>query len=113
MEGKIKDTFKSVTNASCKFTYDSTAESFLNNPGYMCDLISKSVSDVTGKNTKPEYATDGGTSDARYIKNYCEVVELGIKNQSLHKVDEFVYTKDIIELEKIYFQILENYFNSS
>ena len=113
MEGKIKDTFKSVTNASCKFTYDSTAESFLNNPGYMCDLISKSVSDVTGKNTKPEYATDGGTSDARYIKNYCEVVELGIKNQSLHKVDEFVYTKDIIELEKIYFQILVNYFNNN
>ena len=112
MEGKIKDTFKSVTNASCKFTYDSTAESFLNNPGYMCDLISKSVSDVTGKNSKPEYATDGGTSDARYIKNYCEVVELGIKNQSLHKVDEFVYTKDIKELEKIYFQILVNYFNN-
>ena len=71
------------------------------------------MSDVTGRNSKPELATDGGTSDARYIKNYCEVVELGIKNQSLHKVDEFVYTKDIIELEKIYFQILENYFYKS
>ena len=77
----------------------------------MCELISKSVSEVTGRNSNPEHATDGGTSDARYIKNYCEVVELGVRNQSLHKVDEFVYTKDIIELEKIYFKILENYFN--
>ena len=66
----------------------------------MCDLIAKSVSEVTGKNSKPEHATDGGTSDARYIKNYCEVIELGIINQSLHKVDEFVNIKDIIELEK-------------
>ena len=113
MEEKINNIFKNVTNASCQFTYDSTAESFLNQPGYMCDLIAKSVSDVTGKNSKPEHATDGGTSDARYIKNYCEVVELGIRNQSLHKVDEFVYTKDVIELEKIYFQILENYFSSN
>ena len=112
MEEKINNIFKNVNNASCQFTYDSTAESFLNQPSYMCDLIAKSVSDVTGKNSKPEHATDGGTSDARYIKNYCEVVELGIRNQSLHKVDEFVYTKDVIELEKIYFQILENYFNN-
>ncbi len=111
MEQNIKKNFYNVSNASCQFTYDSTAESFLNQPGYMCDLIAKSVSDVTGRNSEPEHATDGGTSDARYIKNYCEVVELGIKNQSLHKVDEFVYTKDIVELEKIYFQILKNYFN--
>tara|TARA_Y100000768_G_scaffold196074_1_gene147323 strand:+ start:266 stop:1438 length:1173 start_codon:yes stop_codon:yes gene_type:complete len=111
MEKKIKNYFLNVKNASCQFTYDSTAESFLNKPSYMCDLISKSVAEVTGRNSKPEYATDGGTSDARYIKNYCEVVELGIINQSLHKVDEFVHIKDIIELERIYFQILDNYFN--
>ncbi len=113
MEDNIKNIFDDATNASCNFTFDSTAESFLNQPGFMCELIAKSVSEVTGRNSEPEHATDGGTSDARYIKNYCEVVELGIKNYSLHKVDEFVYTKDIIELEKIYFQILENYFNSS
>ena len=76
MEKKIKNIFLNVKNASCKFTYDSTAESFLNKPGYMCDLIAKSVSEVTGINSKPEHATDGGTSDARYIKNYCEVVGL-------------------------------------
>ena len=64
----------------------------------------------TGRNSPPEQATDGGTSDARYIKNYCEVVELGLRNQTLHKVDEFVFVEDIIKLENIYFRILENYF---
>ncbi len=112
MDTKIEKIFSKLENASCTYTFDANAESFINKPGYMCELIAKSVSEVTGRNSNPEHATDGGTSDARYIKNYCEVVELGIINQSLHKVDEFVYTKDIIELEKIYFQIIENYFNS-
>ena len=113
MKNKIKDNFKDVQNATCQFTYDSTAESFLNKPGLMCNIIEKSVSEVTGRNSSPKYATDGGTSDARYIKNYCEVVELGIRNQSLHKIDEHVFTDDIITLEKIYFKILENYFQQS
>ena len=52
-------------------------------------------------------ATDGGTSDARFIKNYCEVAELGIRNQTLHKVNEFVYLSDILELHKIYLRILK------
>ena len=110
VDTKIEKIFSELKNASCTYTYEANAESFLNKPGILYDIISKSISDVTGKNSPPEQATDGGTSDARYIKNYCEVVELGIRNHTLHKVDEFVYTEDIIKLEKIYFQILENYF---
>ena len=72
--------------------------------------MSKSFTETTGKNSKPELATDGGTSDARFIKDYCEVAELGIRNQTLHKVDEFVYLSDIKDLSTIYFRILENYF---
>ena len=74
----------------------------MNKAGDLYNIISKSVSDVTGRNSPPEQATDGGTSDARYIKNYCEVVELGLRNQTLHKVDEFVFVEDIIKLENIY-----------
>ena len=70
----------------------------------------KSIAEVTGQNIKPELATDGGTSDARFIKDYCEIAELGIRNQTLHQVDEFVYLSDIKELTKIYFRIIENYF---
>ena len=43
----------------------------------------------------------------RFIKDYCEVAELGIRNQTLHKVDEFVYLSDIEELHKIYFILLK------
>ena len=111
IDNKIEKIFSKLKNASCTYTYDATAESFLNKAGDLYNIISKSISDVTGRNSPPEQATDGGTSDARYIKNYCEVVELGLRNQTLHKVDEFVFVEDIIKLENIYFRILENYFD--
>ena len=72
--------------------------------------MSKSISEITGKNSEPELATDGGTSDARFIKTTVKLLNLGIRNQTLHKVDEFVYLSDIKELHKIYFRIIENYF---
>jgi succinyl-diaminopimelate desuccinylase len=82
-------------------------------PGYLSKIIFKSVTEATGRNHEPELATDGGTSDARFIKDYCEVAELGIRNHTLHKVDEYVFLDDIEELHKIYFHILENYFIKS
>ena len=75
--------------------------------------MTKSIAEITGKNSNPEFATDGGTSDARFIKDYCEVAELGIRNQTLHKVDEFVYLSDIEDLKKIYLRIIENYFDKN
>lgn len=110
LQKNINIIFNDTENASCSFTTEINAKSFLNKPGDLSELMSKSISEVTGKNSKPELATDGGTSDARFIKNYCEVVELGIRNQTLHKVDEFVYLSDIKELRKIYLRIIENYF---
>ena len=50
-------------------------------------------------------ATDGGTSDARFIKNYCQVVEVGIVNNTLHKVDENVKIDDIERLQELYFKL--------
>ena len=90
---------------------EANGESFLTEPGKLSTLIAKSISDATGRNIKPELATDGGTSDARFIKDYCEVVELGIRNQTLHQVDEFVFIEDIKMLQKVYLKLLENYFN--
>ena len=72
--------------------------------------MSKSIAEATGRNERPQLATDGGTSDARFIKDYCETAELGIRNQTLHQIDEFVYLKDLEDLEKLYFKIIENYF---
>ena len=113
LQKNINIVFNNIEKASCSFTTEVNAKSFLNKPGYLSSIMSKSISEVTGKNSRPELATDGGTSDARFIKNYCEVAELGIRNQTLHKVDEFVYLSDISELHKIYLRIIENYFNKN
>ena len=110
LDKKINTIFSDKVNISCKVRHEVSAHSFLNKPGNLSKIISKSISQSTGRNEEPELATDGGTSDARFIKNYCEVIELGIRNQTLHQIDEFVYLEDIEELKKIYFQILENYF---
>ena len=107
---KIDSIFANLENATCKVQNEISARSFLNKPGNLSKIVSKSISQVTGRNEEPELATDGGTSDARFIKNYCEVIELGIRNQTLHQVDEFVYLDDLNELTKIYYKILENYF---
>ena len=113
LQAHINQIFNDKNNAECSFTFETSAKSFLNKPGYLCEVITKSISEITGKNSKPELATDGGTSDARFIKDYCEVAELGIRNQTLHKVDEFVYLSDIEELHKIYFNIIEKFFNKN
>ena len=110
---KIESIFANVENATCKVEHEISARSFLNKPGNLSKIISKSITQATGRNEEPELATDGGTSDARFIKNYCEVIELGIRNQTLHQVDEFVFLDDLTELTKIYYKILENYFSKS
>ena len=113
INGKIESIFTNIENVSCKVKHEISARSFLNKPGNLSKIVSKSISQATGRNEEPELATDGGTSDARFIKNYCEVIELGIRNQTLHQVDEFVFLDDLTELTKIYYKILENYFSKS
>ena len=113
LQKKIDFIFNDIDKASCSFETEVNAKSFLNKPGYLSKIMTKSILEATGKNNSPELATDGGTSDARFIKDYCEVAELGIRNQTLHKVDEFVYLDDVKELHKIYLRIIENYFNKN
>ena len=111
LQNHIDMVFNKIENSSCAFKIEESAQSFLTKPGYLSEIMTKSISEVSGKNSDPELATDGGTSDARFIKNYCEVAELGIRNQSLHEINEFVYLSDIKDLNKIYFQIIKNFFN--
>ncbi len=85
-----------------------SGESFLSKPGPFSDLVAASVTAVTGK--APELGTTGGTSDARFIKDFCPVAELGLLNDTAHKVDEQVPLSDLTQLEAIYGGILEGYF---
>ena len=113
MEDKITKFFNNNSKASCTFTIDQTGESFLTKPGKLSILVASSIKEITGQNKEPILATDGGTSDARFIKNYCEVLELGIINNSLHQINEFVYLSDLKVLHDIYLRILEKYFKKN
>ena len=71
--------------------------------------LGQAIQDKYGK--APELSTSGGTSDARFIKNYCTVAEFGLIGATMHKVDECVLVQDIIDLRDIYLSILEGYFS--
>lgn len=83
-------------------------ESFISTPGKLADVIEHSVKQVLGK--KAVRSTTGGTSDARFIKDYAEVVEFGLVNTTAHKVDEKVSVEDLRNLKEIYKNIIQNYF---
>lgn len=85
------------------------AEVFVNSKGsQLVNYLQNSIAKVTGINAS--LSTSGGTSDARFIKNYCPVIEFGLVNKTAHQVDEHVSLKDIVELKEIYLLFLKQYF---
>ena len=92
---------------SYQLTYKISGESFITKPGFLSEIVVNAVKKVTG--LTPILSTTGGTSDARFIKDFCPVVECGLINKTAHQIDENVAVDDIGKLEKIYYTILENY----
>ena len=88
-----------------------SGESFLSPPGQLSTIVADAILNVTGLQAK--LSTTGGTSDARFIKNHCPVVEFGMINETAHKVDENARVDDITALTDIYEAVLTNYFASS
>ena len=86
----------------------SNAESFVAEPGAFVDLVSDAIKEVTG--AVPKLSTTGGTSDARFIKDYCPVLEFGLVGQTMHQVDECTSVADLITLTAVYRRILDRYF---
>jgi succinyl-diaminopimelate desuccinylase len=84
------------------------AVSFLTAPGPFVDLVTSVVRDLTG--LEPALSTTGGTSDARFIKDHCPVIEFGLAGRTMHQVDEHVPVSDIVGLTAIYGEILRRYF---
>ena len=101
---------KNISNTSfvSELEFYCTAEPFLTQQGKFTDIVKRSVDDITG--LKSEFSTTGGTSDARFFKDYCEVVEFGLVGETAHQVDENVNISDVSKLKNIYQSILENYF---
>ncbi|MCX7307464.1 MAG: succinyl-diaminopimelate desuccinylase [Afipia sp.] len=86
----------------------SNADVFRTQPGKFTDLVVAAIEDVTKR--KPELNTGGGTSDARFITNYCPVLEFGLVGQTMHQIDERVPVSDLEKLTKIYRGVLDRYF---
>ena len=86
----------------------SNAGVFATKPGPFMDMVIGAIEQATGR--KPELSTSGGTSDARFITQYCPVVEFGLVGQTMHAVDERVPVADLKALTAIYRAIIDKYF---
>ena len=109
-----QDSLKAWVKAICDkhskhydLTFGSSSDAFLTKEGELSGLVASSVKEITG--ITPDLSTTGGTSDARFIKDYCPVVEFGLINQTAHKVDECVAAGDLFTLTKIYKKVIEGY----
>lgn len=103
-----------VTEASKGARFELTfasgnSQSFITKPGPFVDLLADAVEVETG--TRPKLSTGGGTSDARFIKDYCPVVELGLVGTTMHQVDENVPVAELEALTRLYGRILARYFS--
>jgi succinyl-diaminopimelate desuccinylase len=85
------------------------ALAFLTRPGPFLDSLSHAIEQVTGR--RPALSTTGGTSDARFIRNYGEVLEFGLVGQTMHAVDERAGVDDLARLSAIFELVLDGYFS--
>ncbi len=101
---KVAEAFGVTIDMTIKIS----GESFITPPGALSDLVAAAVKAETGR--MPELSTTGGTSDARFIKSHCPVVEIGLVGKTMHQVDERVDIDQIHQLKAIYSRILNDYF---
>ncbi|MDB9817953.1 succinyl-diaminopimelate desuccinylase [Pelagibacterales bacterium] len=97
------------TKYTSNIEFRNSAQPFLTKESDFTKKIKEAVDLVTGLDS--EFSTTGGTSDARFFKDYCEVAEFGLVGSTAHQVDEHVAVKDIENLAKIYEEIIKKYFN--
>ena len=90
--------------------FEPPSHTFLTEPGPLDQAVARAVREVTG--LTPKLDTDGGTSDARFIKDLCPVVEFGLLNETIHKVDENVRLADLEQLTAIYRRFIDLYFET-
>ena len=111
LKALIERRAEAATAGHVRFSFDwqsSNADVFVTKPGPFTDLAVAAIAEVARRT--PKLSTSGGTSDARFIKDYCPVLEFGLVGQTMHQVDERTPVADLEKLTKIYRGILERYF---
>ena len=102
------DAVQAATGVQIGLRVSISGESFLTPPGDFSALVARAVQAEMGR--VPEYSTSGGTSDARFVKDHCPVVEFGLVGKTMHQVDERVEVAQIHALKAIYARVLQDYF---
>jgi succinyl-diaminopimelate desuccinylase len=102
------DALAAETGAVIEMRVRVSGESFVTPPGALSALVAHAVQAETG--VTPEMSTTGGTSDARFVKDHCPVVEFGLVGKTMHAVDERVEVAQIHQLKSVYSRILRDYF---
>lgn len=108
LSDKVHEILRGVSE-NYEIKFHCGAESFMTQPSAWTEIVKDSVTEIAGKT--PEYTTTGGTSDARFMAQYCPVIECGAVNASIHQVDENAKISDLEDLAKIYQRVLEKYFS--
>jgi succinyl-diaminopimelate desuccinylase len=111
LKALIEERTANATSATVKAHISwepSNADAFLTQPGPFTDMVTDAIRKVTGRT--PKLDTGGGTSDARFITQYCPVLEFGLVGQTMHQIDERTPVSDLEQLTAIYRAVLERYF---
>lgn len=107
LEAKVRAACQSVSNAY-SLTVRNSGDPFLTAPGDLTAILEEAIG--AELKIEPDLSTTGGTSDARFIKNACPVVEFGLISQTMHKVDECCAVENIPKLTAIYERVLRQFF---
>ncbi len=97
------------TGLEHQITFLPASPCFITEPGPLVDLMADTVKNKTGHT--PILSTGGGTSDARFVKDYCPVIEFGLVNKTIHQVDERIEVSELEVLTLIYRAFVERYFS--
>ena len=111
---EIRRRLEQAAGNAVRFALDlhpSNAPAFLTRPDDFVTLVSDAIRTETG--LTPTLSTTGGTSDARFIKDACPVIEFGLVGETMHQVDECVAVADLERLTAIYERVLEAYFSAA
>ncbi|MBD8909422.1 succinyl-diaminopimelate desuccinylase [Methylorubrum zatmanii] len=110
---EIRRRLEAAAGNAVRFSLDlqpSNSPAFLTRPDAFVDLVADAIEAETGR--RPVLSTTGGTSDARFIKDACPVIEFGLVGQTMHETDERVAVTDLERLTAIYGRVLETYFST-
>jgi len=111
LEATLREHLDGLDAGGCSISFEIAgrpSRSFLSAPGGAVEALCATIERLTG--TRPDLSTAGGTSDARFIAQYCPVVECGLPGPSMHKVDENVALADVEGLTALYAAFIADYF---